>query len=122
MQPSALAVVVKKAGLRKAGKMLKEAGVGDKEVLRQHEIGITWLAMLQVLPGMSLARARNIQARYPTLRSLVDVYRDPSKSIAEKERLLETIMEKNRRQPTLSKAVYRFLTTYNPDDFIGSGT
>lgn len=122
MQPSALAVVAKKMGLSKAARMVEDAGVTDPDMLRLHEASTTWLAMLQVLPNMSLSRARNVQAVYPTFRSLVDVYRDPSITTAVKERLLETILEKGRRQTALSKAVYRFLTTYNPDDLIGSGT
>lgn len=47
-----------------------------------------WLRMLMVIPGMSEARARRVVDKYPTFKSLFDVYTQDDMSEALKANLL----------------------------------
>lgn len=125
MQPSALAVITKKHSIRAVSKQVAADGL-DKDAVRLAEVSHTWLSVLAVMPGMSEKRAKNVVARFPTMRSLVDAYRNPAITTAQKERLLERILGEGEarasKQTALSIRFFRFLTTYNPDELIGSGT
>lgn len=82
----------------------------------------TWCAMLQMIPGISETKASAIVAVYPTLRSLVNIYRDPAVSEKDKERLLEEIQfaSTGRRMGKVSRDVYKFFTSRDPDQLIGA--
>lgn len=85
----------------------------------------TWFAQLQMVPGVSAARASAIVAKYPTLRSLVNVYRDPSVPVVTKETLLEDVdirLGKKTKLTKLSKEIFIFFTTLDPTVVLGSET
>jgi len=114
------------AGAGSAGRKgaSKRAADDDRLVVSTYEKGLTetWMAQLQMIPGVSAVKAAAIVARFPTLRSLVDRYRDPSLPQAVKEGLLEDAMldRSGKKMGKLSRDVYRFFTTRNPEELIGA--
>jgi hypothetical protein len=108
------------AGRRGAGKRVDD----DRLVVSTYEKNLTetWMAQLQMIPGVSAVKAAAIVARYPTLRSLVDQYRDPALPQALKEGLLEDAMldRSGKKMGKLSRDVYRLFTTRNPEELIGA--
>jgi len=108
------------AGRTGAGKRADD----DRLVVSTYEKGLTetWMAQLQMIPSVSAVKAAAIVARFPTLRSLVDRYRDPSLPQAVKEGLLEDAMldRSGKKMGKLSRDVYRFFTTRNPEELIGA--
>jgi hypothetical protein len=109
------------AGRKGAG---KRGADDDRLVVSTYEKNLTetWMAQLQMIPGVSAVKAAAIVSRFPTLRSLVDRYRDPSLPQALKEGLLEEAMldRSGKRMGKLSRDVFRFFTTRNPDELIGA--
>ena len=80
----------------------------------------TWWAMLQAVPRIGAAQATKIVLTYPTLRSLVDAYRAPGTSEAEKRRLLERVAApEGKRATKLSSDIFTWLTSQNPDALVG---
>ena len=63
---------------------------------------------------MSEAMARSIAQRYPTLRSLVNVYRDSEMPERAKRELLANACGTGRRQAKLSGVVYDVFTAQDP--------
>lgn len=108
--PSALAAVVK----------VRVPHAPSSSTLRP--LATTWNAMLQMVPGISAKKAAAITARYPTLRSLLAVYRDACLSEADKARVLEDAeyAATKKRMTKLSADVYTFLTRRDAAAVIGS--
>lgn len=77
-----------------------------------------WLRQLQVLPSVSIAKARSLTSHYPTARSLWLAYQDEELTEDEKKELVADLMGKQ-RQVKLSANLYRILTSDNPDEVIG---
>ncbi|XP_015886576.3 crossover junction endonuclease EME1B isoform X1 [Ziziphus jujuba] len=75
-----------------------------------------WLKTLVAIPKVQPRFAIAIWKRYPTMKSLLSVYMDPSKSVHEKEFLLEDLTTEGllggdrRLGEVCSKRVYRILT------------
>uniref|UniRef100_J3M211 ERCC4 domain-containing protein n=2 Tax=Oryza brachyantha TaxID=4533 RepID=J3M211_ORYBR len=79
-----------------------------------------WLKSLVAIPRVNPGHAIAIEKKYPSMRSLLNVYMDDNKSVHEKEHLLEDLMlegplgDLNRRLgPACSKRVYRILMAQN---------
>ena len=89
MNPSALACVTK---VKVPGAAKIDA---DGERVKTKSTTETWIAQLQMIPGVSFAIAQAIAARYPTLRTLLDAYADPCRSAKEKALLLAVRREMN---------------------------
>jgi hypothetical protein len=79
----------------------------------------TWWAQLQMVPGVSSKKALAIVSAYPSPQALVLRYRDPRLTTAEKEHLLEDIIEPGRKNFKISSCIYRAFTTVNPEEKIG---
>ncbi|GAB2226208.1 hypothetical protein Droror1_Dr00022009 [Drosera rotundifolia] len=79
-----------------------------------------WLKSLIAIPKVQPRFAIGIWKKYPTMKSLLSVYMDPSKSVHEKEFLLKDLMvegsygiEDRRLGEVCSKRVYRILMAQN---------
>jgi hypothetical protein len=128
MQPSALAVVTKIHVTRAPALGVSEAeeeepglsGVGKQT--RNKTLTETWMAQLQMIPGLSDTKAAAIVAKFPTFRSLMNLYRDGSVQQSAKETAIEdvTLDSTHRKMTKLSRDVFRFFTTKNPNEIIGS--
>mmetsp|Transcript_45319 Transcript_45319/g.72761 ORF Transcript_45319/g.72761 Transcript_45319/m.72761 type:complete len:147 (-) Transcript_45319:400-840(-) len=81
--------------------------------MNKQQVSEMWLHQLQTL--MSFQQAYNIAEVYPTPRSLLEKYRDPSLTEEEKQRLLEDIAEEKRKARKLSRTVFNFFTSNDPD-------
>ena len=77
MADSALACVMK---MKTTGGAEFASGDGSKKSLQQ-----VWMAQLQMIRSVSAAKAAAIVRRYPSFRSLMEAYRDPRLSEAEKD-------------------------------------
>ncbi|PKU79853.1 crossover junction endonuclease EME1B [Dendrobium catenatum] len=84
----------------------------DKNLIKNN----VWLKALAVIPKVQPKHAIAIWKKYPTMRSLLDVYLDSNKSVHEKEFLLKDLMVEgslgieNRRFGELcSKRIFRIL-------------
>ncbi|XP_073004399.1 crossover junction endonuclease EME1B isoform X1 [Typha latifolia] len=84
----------------------------DKRLIKKS----TWLKALIAIPKVQPRYAIAIWKKYPTMRSLLNVYMDPTKSVHEKEFLLKDLMiegplgrEERRLGEMCSKRVYRIL-------------
>ncbi|XP_068656890.1 crossover junction endonuclease EME1B [Aristolochia californica] len=84
----------------------------DKHLIRQS----TWLKVLIAIPKVQPRFAVAIWRKYPTMRSLLNTYLDPSKSVHEKEFLLKDLLtegalgqEERRVGEICSKRIYRIL-------------
>ncbi|XP_042421463.1 crossover junction endonuclease EME1B-like [Zingiber officinale] len=82
--------------------------------------GSVWLKALIAIPKVQPRYAVAIWKKYPTMRSLLNVYMDPTKSVHEKEFLLKDLMiegalgtEVRRLGDVCSKRVYRILMAQN---------
>ncbi|EEC78133.1 hypothetical protein OsI_17682 [Oryza sativa Indica Group] len=91
-------------------------GCVDKDRIKKS----AWLKSLVAIPGVSPGQAIAIEKKYPSMRSLLNVYMDDSKSVHEKEHLLEDLrLEgplgdfKRRLGPACSKKVYTILMAQN---------
>eukprot|EP00252_Welwitschia_mirabilis_P025353 TRINITY_DN7880_c0_g2_i3.p1 TRINITY_DN7880_c0_g2~~TRINITY_DN7880_c0_g2_i3.p1 ORF type:complete len:528 (-),score=133.24 TRINITY_DN7880_c0_g2_i3:192-1604(-) len=87
--------------------ILKDRG---KETLRNN----LWLKVLMAIPKLPPKGALAIAKKYPTMRSLLDVYLDPQKTVNEKEFLLQDLITEGplgssgrRLGPVCSKRIYR---------------
>ncbi|TVU16360.1 hypothetical protein EJB05_39919 [Eragrostis curvula] len=88
----------------------------DKDLARKD----TWLKSLIAIPGVQAKCALAIWKEYRCMRSLLNVYMDPSKTVTEKERLLSDLkcedpLRSKRVGPKCSKRVYRMLMAENGD-------
>ncbi|KAL5714714.1 hypothetical protein ACHQM5_016637 [Ranunculus cassubicifolius] len=88
----------------------------DRSLIKKN----VWLKALVAIPKVQPRFAVAIWKKYPTMKSLLSVYMDPSKSIHEKEFLLENLptesllaKEDRRVGPVCSKRVYRILMAKN---------
>lgn len=84
----------------------------DKNLIKKH----LWLKALVAIPKVQPRFAIAIWKKYPTMKSLLSVYMDPSKSVHEKEFLLKDLategflgQEDRRLGQICSKRVYRIL-------------
>ncbi|KAJ6810987.1 crossover junction endonuclease EME1B isoform X1 [Iris pallida] len=84
----------------------------DKNLIKKN----VWLKALVAIPKVQPRCAIAIWKRYPTMRSLLNVYMDPNKSVHDKEFLLKDLMiegslgkEDRRLGEICSKRVYRIL-------------
>ncbi|CAN6459696.1 unnamed protein product [Victoria cruziana] len=84
----------------------------DKNLVRKN----VWLKALTAIPKVQPRFAIAIWKKYPTMRSLLNVYMDPRRSVYEKEFLLKDLMTENvlgnenrRVGEVCSKRVYRIL-------------
>uniref|UniRef100_A0A7N0TSV3 ERCC4 domain-containing protein n=1 Tax=Kalanchoe fedtschenkoi TaxID=63787 RepID=A0A7N0TSV3_KALFE len=79
-----------------------------------------WLKALVVIPKVQPRFAVAIWKKYPTMRSLLNVYMDPSKTVHEKEFLLKDLPldgllgDQRRLGEVCSKRVYRILMAQSP--------
>ena len=83
------------------------AQAGSKKSSDPREI---WTNMLDVIPGMSRARAAGIVQQYPTLADLMRLYHDPQLSEAQKRLALKDVPYVAARPksigPAMSEKVY----------------
>ncbi|KAF8660222.1 hypothetical protein HU200_057788 [Digitaria exilis] len=82
----------------------------------------TWLKALIAIPDIQPRYAMAIKKKYPCMRSLLNEYMDPSKTVQEKEDLLSDLKwdnrlgeEGKRLGKKCSRRVYRMLMTQNGD-------
>lgn len=83
----------------------------------ERDIGHLYLAMLCLIPGVTLTKAQCIRERFPTLRTLLDMYDDCS-SEEQKVLLLSELRygATNRRiGPSLSRCIAKVLTSIEGD-------
>ncbi|CAH0475147.1 unnamed protein product [Peronospora belbahrii] len=78
----------------------------------------TWLRMLQVIPGVSEDKAQCLLDHFPTFDSLMQAYRDPNLSRAQKQDLVADKLNDVRIQRALSKRIYTVFCEENPDALI----
>ncbi|KAL2631387.1 hypothetical protein R1flu_016073 [Riccia fluitans] len=91
----------------------------NRDVIRRDP----WKKALAAIPNMTGAAVIAITKVYPTMRSLLNAYLDPSKTVLEKEFLLQNIVKDaalgsaradgRRVGPACSKRVYRLLMAQN---------
>jgi hypothetical protein len=74
--------------------------------------------MLQQVPQLSLARARNAIQFYPTALSLWEDYQDPNASQAQKEGAVADCLGGKSQQIKISKNLYRIMTSSDPNELI----
>jgi hypothetical protein len=120
---------------KKADKQKKVLSVASKGIKgskgSESKLLITWMAGLACIPGISEHKARAIAKEYPTLRSLMDKYLEPDEDgkdkdkVKEKEELLTGIKytgthedKGNKIGKTLSKRVFRYFTTTDPNEIL----
>ncbi|KAL7690984.1 hypothetical protein Plhal304r1_c010g0038371 [Plasmopara halstedii] len=77
-----------------------------------------WLRMLQVIPGVSEVKAQYLLNHFPTFHSLMQMYRDPNLSRAQKEDLVADKLHSTRIQRALSKRIFTVFCEANPDTMI----
>lgn len=77
-----------------------------------------WLRMLQVIPGVSEDKAQNLLNHFPTFDSLMRAYRDPNRTLAEKEELVSDKLHEGRYERALSKRIFTIFCEENPDTLI----
>jgi hypothetical protein len=93
----------------------------------------TWSGMLAQVNGMSTQKAGWVVAAYPTFRSLMEAYGDEERGQKGNEGLLADVMheaqvreggegKKPKRFAKVSREVYRFFTTEDPELVIGQGS
>ncbi|KAI9919891.1 hypothetical protein PsorP6_015939 [Peronosclerospora sorghi] len=78
-----------------------------------------WLRMLQVIPGVSEDKAQCLLDHFPTFASLMQAYRDPHLSRAQKQDLVADKLHDARIERALSKRIYTVLWEANPEALIG---
>lgn len=93
-------------------------GFVDKNVAKKD----TWLKALIAIPDIQPRYAMAIKKKYPCMRSLLNEYMDPSKTVLEKELLLSDLKwedrlgeECKRLGNKCSRRVYRMLMAQNGD-------
>jgi len=81
----------------------------------------SWISQLEQINSVSKTVAESIVEKYPTLFSLVSIYRSEALTKGEKQNLLADIMVKNpgsnssrRIGPALSEKIYRLFTEKDP--------
>ncbi|KAL9668702.1 hypothetical protein QQ045_006240 [Rhodiola kirilowii] len=88
----------------------------DKNLIKKN----LWLKALVAIPKVQPRFAMAIWKKYPTMRSLLSVYMDPSKTVHEKEFLLKDLTldgllgDQRRLGEVCSKRVYRILMAQSP--------
>ena len=85
-----------------------QSGVVAKGGDEGMKLANAWLRQLMQVPGVSETRAQAIVRAYPSFHALTQAYADPTKSDAQKEALLENVMDSRTKQAVLSRRVYRF--------------
>ena len=121
MHLSALAVVGKVKVARPLGDAAGDGtggASGSSAAPRRKTARETWLAQLQMLPGISAEKAAAIAAAYPTMLALYDAYCDPRLSEIEKLLLLEDCGGA-RKMTKHSQDLYRIFTAVEPGELIG---
>ncbi|PIA41201.1 hypothetical protein AQUCO_02300182v1 [Aquilegia coerulea] len=88
----------------------------DRNIIKKS----VWLKALVAIPKVQPRFAVAIWKKYPTMKSLLRAYMDPSKSVHEKELLLEDLLTEGllsdadrRLGPVCSRRVYRILMAQN---------
>lgn len=77
-----------------------------------------WLRMLQTVPGVSEDKAQSVLDHFPTLKSLLRAYSDPSLTRAAKEDLLASRVAGCGLGRALSKRIFNVFCIDNPDALI----
>jgi hypothetical protein len=77
-----------------------------------------WERMLQQVPQLSLARARNAIQVYPTALSLWEDYQDPKASQAQKEGAVANCLGGKSQQTKISQNLYRIMTSSDPNELM----
>jgi hypothetical protein len=70
--------------------------------------------MLQVIPGVSRARADVLTGFYPTCQQLVDALNDSTLPAAEREVMLQDKLTIGKKNKKLAKLLYRVFTSKDP--------
>lgn len=94
---------------------------GSKKSSDPREI---WTNMLDVIPGMSRAKAAAIVQQYPRLADLMRAYKDPRTSELEKQLLLRDIKygaSNKNIGPAMSEKVFHVFTSRRPEQILSSG-
>jgi hypothetical protein len=101
-----------------AAKVNKQGG-GSKGI----DVGETWLAMLQMIPGVSKDKALSIVREYPSFRALMDQYSRTDLTEEQKRDLLTDLPIRNGSGKTrirkISEDCYSFFTSENAEEVIG---
>ena len=71
--------------------------------------------MLQVIPGVSKAKATALVGHYPTLQLLIEALNDETIPSAERETMLRDKFDSSINCTKLSKLLYRIFTSRDPD-------
>ena len=87
-----------------------QSGVAAKGGDEGVKLANTWLRQLMQVPGVSETRAQAIVRAYPSFHALAQAYGDPTMSDAQKEALLENVMDGHTKQTVISRRVYRLYT------------
>uniref|UniRef100_A0A7C9EJV9 Uncharacterized protein n=1 Tax=Opuntia streptacantha TaxID=393608 RepID=A0A7C9EJV9_OPUST len=97
-----------------------ECNVPKDTVDRDLILKNTWLKALVAIPKVQPRFAIAVWKKYPTMKSLLSVYIDPTKSVLEKESLLKDLMtegplgnEEQRVGEICSKRIYRIFMAQN---------
>ena len=108
MLPEALACVTKES--------LSSLAIEELDVSGKKDPKYVFWAMLQSLPGLAAKKATALVEEYPTIKSLLEAYEKPGLTLSQKEKLLENVLGTSTSKSTiLSKQVYTWITTLNPD-------
>lgn len=89
-----------------------------------HSLEMAWVNMLMQIPKVTEEVARAISFAYPSFASLLQVYTDPTKSIKQKQELLQDLKrhsgnaESRRLGPALSLKVYPTFTTSDASELV----
>ena len=109
---------MKDASALECVKKIKPGGDVDQDDPLQCASDV-WLRQLQQVPRLSEAMAQNVVATYPTCQSLWQAYRDLDDDEDAKASLLANILSAGaRQQQKVSHAVYRIMTSDDPDEMV----
>eukprot|EP00978_Attheya_sp_CCMP212_P048264 scaffold495077_cov98-Attheya_sp.AAC.1 len=78
----------------------------------------TWIKQLQMLPGMSEAKAQRLVQHYPTARSLMDAYETPNITLHQKRSLVASLCEPGRSQEKLSNTLFELMISLDPEQLL----
>ena len=85
----------------------------SKEEQNQHLLSQTWVNMLQCIDGVTEASAKSIASKHGSLRELVTAFRDSSKTLEQRQLLLQDLFSGKGKKPKLSKLIF---TVFAGDD------
>lgn len=94
-------------------KKMKSVEDKSKEEQNQHLLSQTWVNMLQCIDGVTEASAKSIASKHGSLRELVTAFRDSSKTLEQRQLLLQDLFSGKGKKPKLSKLIF---TVFAGDD------